>query len=81
MKSTKMYYTNAISPQTFSTAAVTHRSTIVFAKHCSYKVLKNCPATNNVNNGKFPSLLCRHYSIEAHYAVSLLLRVAKEDNT
>ena len=36
-------------------------------------MLKNSLATNNVNNGKFPSLLCRHYSIEAHYAVSFVL--------
>ena len=57
----------------FNYYTVTHRSTIVFTKHCSYKVLKSSSATNNVNNGKFPSLLCRNYSIEPHYVVSFLL--------
>ena len=64
----------------FNCYTVTHRSTTVFTKHCSYKVLKNSLATNNVNNGKFPSLLCRHYSIEAHYAVSFVLLFPSKGN-
>ena len=43
-------------------------------------MLKNSLATNNVNNGKFPSLLCRHYSIEAHYAVSFVLLFPSKGN-